>query len=280
LLNFPPELFPAATHPIVVSREPRVSSRLLTHRLYDYLRFTIELEQAAVLPITNLISRRRIGLELPEPMLADAFKISTDEAWHAQFSDDLTRQIFADTGVPVWLPQVPQFARRIRGLDALADSDLRSMQALMFAMVSETLISSTLTALPQDRRLPSNVRAVIADHAEDEGRHHAYFRSMLFQVWPALSRSVRMRIGPWLPELIFAFLEPDYRAISFALTEVGLNPAEAEQVLLESYPRAAVTDDVARAARSTVRYFEDVGALRDPETRDRFIAAGLTNPEP
>jgi hypothetical protein len=275
---FPPDLVPSTSHPLVTDRGPATVQRLLTHRLYDYLHFTTELEQVAVIPVTMMISREKMELPLPLDMLTDAFKITTDEAWHAQFSNQLIRRVETDSHVAPWLPPEPQFRQRLRAVTQGLEPNLRSLQSVLFALVSETLISSTLTILPKDCRLPCYVRSTIADHAEDEGRHHAYFRSFLYYIWPALSADIRREVGPLLPDLIFAFLEPDYRATAYALNEVGLTATQIDQVLSEAYPRCDVVASVAAAARSTIRYFADVGVLEDPLTRDRFLSSGLVQP--
>ena len=274
-LFFPPELVPAASHPLTAERGPGAVRALLVHRLYQYLEFTVELEDTAVIPVTSRIARGRAGLDLPEQMRLDAFKIATDEAWHAQFSYDMIAQVRAATGVAHRPCAPPQFTVRLAEIARGLDADLRGIDDLLFAVVSETLISAILSDLPNDRRLPHAVRAVVADHAEDEGKHHAFFRSLLGFLWPALSGAQRRRIGPLLPELVHAFLEPDHTATALALAEIGLSRPEVERVLHESYPRDSVRRSIADAARSTVRYFRDVGALDDPRTREAFAAAGL-----
>jgi hypothetical protein len=252
---------------------------VLVQRLYQYLDFTVELENTAVIPVTSKIARGRAGLDLPDQMRMDAFKIVTDEAWHAQFSYDMMAQVQAATGVPRRAGEPPQFAMRLTEIGRRLDPDLRGIEDLLFAVVSETLISATLSDLPTDRRLPDAVREVVADHAEDEGKHHAFFRSLLDFLWPSLSGAQRRGIGPWLPELIYAFLEPDYVATALALAEVGLSPREIECVLHDSFPEAAVQRGIADAARSTVRYFRAVGALDDSETLEAFAAARLLDGE-
>jgi len=272
---FPPELFPAAGHPLVVARGAGAVRSVLIHRLQQYLQFTVELEATAVVPVTSEIARGRSGLALPEQMQADAFKIATDEAWHAQFSYDLIRQVTIETGVPAGTAQAPAFVARLAGIRAQLDSDLRGLDGLLFATVSETLVSAILSDLPHDRRLPQAVRDTVADHAEDEGRHHAYFRCLLGFLWSALGADQRRRLGPQVPRLVRAFLEPDYLATGRALAAVGLGQGEIEQVLEEAYPEAAVSRAIAAAAGSTVRYFREVGALDDPRTFEAFEAAGL-----
>src|SRR5205085_9904953 len=109
-----------------------------------YLDFTADLEQSAVNPVTQLISRRRIGFELPDRMIEDAYKICTDESWHAQLSDDLQRQIAHVTGRRPTLPSEPQFLARLRAAEAAAPPELGPLPKLSCTSASETLISSLL----------------------------------------------------------------------------------------------------------------------------------------
>ncbi len=272
---FPPELFPAATHQLVVDKGPDVVRRLLVCRLYDYLNFTTELEEIAVMPVAGKISRGRAGIDLPEHMRADAFKSVTDEAWHAQFSDDLARQVEVHTGVPRGRFGMPAFAGRLDGIRVGMPDAVHGLEGLLFAIVSETLVSGILADIPRDERLPAAVRDLVRDHAEDEGRHHVYFRTLLRHLWPALDTEQRQAVGPLLPEIVFAFLEPDYLSVGRSLRACGCTAAEAEQVLFESWPTDRVVRDTARAAEPVLRYFGRVGALDDPGTAEAFTAAGL-----
>jgi hypothetical protein len=274
---FPPELVPVTSHSGVARLGPEATHRILAQRLYRYLHFTIDLEEVGVIPVTMRISRGRSGLDLPEPMLADAYAITTDEAWHAQFSYDLVKQMEAATGIDVRIPDTPRFIGRLHEIRSKMAPELAGLDELSFAIVSETLISAILSDIPNDQRLPAAVRDVVRDHAEDEGKHHAYFHSVLRHFWPALDRAQRRKLGPWLPGLIQAFLEPDYTAEAYALLDVGLKQSDVELILAETYPENVVVADIAQAARTTVRYFTEVGALDDPATRESFAAAGLVD---
>ncbi|MER5642190.1 diiron oxygenase [Kitasatospora sp. NPDC002227] len=275
-LHFPPELVPVVSHPLVAERPEGTVERMLVQRLHQYLHFTTVLEQSAVMPVTTEIGLGRIGFPLPQEMLQDAFKITTDEAWHAQFSYDLGRQVATATGVPALLPEHPRFVGRLARLGARLDPALRGAEALLFSIISETLISAILSDLPRDRRLPTAVRELVRDHAEDEGRHHAYFRTLLRHFWSELDSRRRESAAAVIPDLVFAFLEPDYDAVRLLLLDAGLGPAEAEGVLADCYPAASVRAGVAAAARSTTRYFTELGALDSARTAEAFAAAGLT----
>jgi P-aminobenzoate N-oxygenase AurF len=276
-LYFPPELVPPASHPIVAAHGLHAVEHLLTHRLYQYLRFTSELEVAAVMPVASLLARGRTDVDLPATMRSDAHKIVTDEAWHAQFSFDLLTQVEAHTGLPCRQPAQAQFVEQLDILRDRLRPQIQDLTDITFAIVSETLISAVLAEIPTDRRVATAVREVVRDHAEDEGRHHAYFKGLLQLLWPVLDARQRKVIGPALPDMIFAFLEPDYTATAIALVDIGLSDRDAEQVLVESFPRPAVRVAVRGAATSTIRYLRAEGILDDPQTYDAFADAGLVD---
>jgi hypothetical protein len=275
VLFFPPELVPAAGHPLVSGRGGEAVHRTLVRSLYQYLHFTQVLEQVAVIPVTTTISLGRSGVEMDPRMRADAFAITTDEAWHAQFSHDFIDQVHSASGVPPLPPAVPAFVRRLADIRFGLPPDARRLVDLFFAVVSETLISSILTDIPRDRRLPTALRELVADHAADEGRHHAFFRSFLRATWPQLDASERRLLGPLIPELVRAFVEPDLSAIAAALRAEGLSQAQARRVVGESYREARSQERIAQVARATVRSFAEVGALDEPATQAAFAAHGL-----
>ncbi|MER7208139.1 MULTISPECIES: diiron oxygenase [Streptosporangium] len=276
-LYFPPELVPVLRHPLVAERGERAVHDALAQHLYHYLHFTVELEQLAIIPVAARIARGRSGLDLPERMRADAYKIVTDEAWHAQLSYDLIRQVEARSGVEWADAGTPAFLRRLDAVRRRLDPRVRGLERLLFAVVSETLISTVLTDIPRDRRLPGAVRDLVRDHAEDEGRHHAYFRDLLQRLWPALSAGERACVGPLLPAIVAAFVEPDREAAAVVARSAGLSREEARTVAAESLSVEWTARDTASRARTVVRYFEEAGALDDGATMEAFVSAGLLN---
>ncbi|MFJ4871330.1 diiron oxygenase [Streptomyces sp. NPDC088757] len=274
-LFFSPELVPALAHPLLRRAEPHVRETVLVHRLYEYLRFTIDLEQSAVIPVTGHISRGMSGLDLPEAMRADAFKIVTDEAWHAQFTYEILRQVRDRTGIAPALPDAPTFTTELARVHDSLPHEIRGLDELLFAIVSETLISSVLEDLPRDERLPGGVREMVADHAVDEAKHHTYFSTLLRHLWPAMTRKERELAGPYVPRLIFAFLEPDYTSAALGLRASGLTTEEVEEVMTDVYARDRIVADVRRGAAPTLQYFLEAGALEHGATLEAFRESGL-----
>jgi hypothetical protein len=275
LLYFPPELAPIVNHKLVQARGEAAMAELLARRLNTYLDFTTELEQHTVNPTCAAISRGRTGLTLPDAMRSDAFKIYTDEAWHAQFSDHLRRQVIRQAGLPDQQPPTPAFVARLRRIECELPLRLRQLARVLFAIISETLISAILSDIPKDPRLVQAVRRLVMDHAIDEGVHHAYFARLLQYVWPQLGSADRRLLGVCLPRVIRAFLDPDVDLLLTILHQGGFSADEAEGIVAESYPPDVVDEAVNRDAKATLRHLAVVGVFEDSLIVDHFANAGL-----
>ncbi|HEY4569057.1 MAG TPA: diiron oxygenase [Kribbella sp.] len=275
-LFFPPELVSVLAHPAVAAvTDSELVGRILMHRLHAYLTFTTDLEQLVVNPVTQLISRQRLDFQLPQPMLRDAYKICTDESWHALFSEDLGDQIIAATGEePIAFAQ-PWFLSELDRLKSEEDSSIRGLTEVFFTVVSETLISAILCGIPHDKRIISAVRETVADHAEDEGRHHAFYASFFEYAWHQLGPTQRAAIGPLLPQFVTAFLAPDFGALSTLLGLTTLDGDTIRGVIEETNQPTQVKATIRKAASSTLRIFERNGVFDDPRTRDAFAEKGL-----
>ncbi|MEV7519288.1 diiron oxygenase [Streptomyces sp. NPDC091371] len=116
---------------------------------------------------------------------------------------------------------------------------------------------------------------MVADHAVDEAKHHTYFSTLLRHLWPAMTQRERELAGPYIPQLIFAFLEPDYTSAALGLRAAGLGSQEVEQIMSDVYARDRIVEDVRRGAGPTLQYFIEAGALRHGATLEAFQESGL-----
>ena len=276
-IYFPPELVPVSRHSMVSALGDEALREILIQRLYTYLGFTAQLEHDVVNHVTKIIAQRKLGVTFPWEMVFDAHKIYCDEAYHALFSVDLAHQIEVATGVKPHIVEQSRCLTRLQEIVATVPQDLRQLAEVFFSIVSETLITSILSDIPKDKRVMHTVREVIADHAEDEGRHHAYFAKVLEFLWPLLGERERRVIGPLLPQFIQAFLEPDYEAAAYELAGCGLKPEEVQQVIYESYPRDKILAGIKSGSQATIRHFQRNGLFEDTRIVDAFQKAGLIN---
>lgn len=272
---FSPALAPVASHPLVTKLGPEIRRRVLIQHLYHYLDFTANFEVEVVNRGAHRIALGKAGVDLPEEMLFDALKIYCDEGYHSFFSADLKFQVIAATRVMPPSYDFKPFVQRLTDAGSAVPRNLRSISSLLIVIVFETLISSTLNRIPKDDRVVGAVRQMVADHAEDESRHHAFFSSLFDVVWPSLTPRQKSVLGPILPQYIIKSLEPDYGAIKQRLALFDLTPDEIEQIISESYPWSEVIAGLRKTASATLRLFERNGLFEDPRTLDTFQASGL-----
>jgi hypothetical protein len=278
-LPFSAKLTPVVSHPLLTGRDPADTQEFLTHRLYSYLDFTTVLELEIVNPAVLRMSQDAFGLELPEGMRFDAYRIYCDEAYHALMSADVKRQVEEATGVLSVLPCEPAFVRAIRLAKSGVPANLAPLVEFCATVVSETLISGTLTQIPEDTRVLSFVREAIADHAADERTHHAYFTRAFEVAWPQLDKKTQRLLAPQFAELIIGFLTPDLDGQRNALWLMGINNEESAQIVWEANPPDRTMADIRHAARSTLRLLNRMGVMQHSQASEHFYDLGLTSSE-
>ena len=273
---FPSELVPVSLHPEIVRLGPKVQKEITTRHLYRYLEFTTKLEVCAVNPITLAVARNDLGIGLPNEMMMDAWKLYCDEAYHALFSEDLKQQTCAVTGIKPVLPADPSFLTRLKRLQSgLDEPRLRRLALHFFVVVSETLISASLAQLPKNSVVVSAVKEVVSDHAEDEGRHHAFYARYLDILCQEISSEDILIMGKLVPEFILAFLMPDTTSILEELQCYGIGSQKGHDILQEVYQVDVIEPSIRQACKSTVSHFRRNGVIEHPEVMGEFVKAGI-----
>jgi hypothetical protein len=88
-------------------------------------------------------------------------------------------------------------------------------------VVFETLVTSILKDIPKDPSVVGTVREIVRDHAEDEGRHHAYFAAFFKELCQGTRPELRVRAARCLPELVSRSLTPDLVPVRGSLGAEG-----------------------------------------------------------
>jgi hypothetical protein len=268
-------LVPIIHHPLIVEMGPEVQRRLIIQHLYHYLDFTSSFEIEIVNRAAQRIAFGKVGFNLPQAMLFDAYKVYCDEGFHSFFSIDIRLQVESATGIKPAPYNFREFLGRLNQARRDVPENLKQMSALMIVIVFETLISSILNKIPKDTQVISAVRDMIADHADDEARHHSFFSNLFDIVWPQLSKKQQAILGPLLPQFIIKSLEPDYNVIRRRLALYDLHPSEIDQVIEESYPQQEVIAGLRKTASATIHLFQRNGLFEESRTLDAFESSGL-----
>ncbi|KAB7767241.1 diiron oxygenase [Xanthomonas maliensis] len=279
-LLFTPELVLCHRHPLVQAQGPEALHWLLAQALYNNLEFTQVLEHQVVNTAVYRIARDDSGFELPPDMVSDAWNILVDESYHGKLTADLARLVQAHTAIPPTTAKVPAFYRRLQREFARAHPSAGELLPLFFCSISETLITRNLVEIPRDPRVIDAVRQVMKDHAEDESRHHRFFTSFIAEAWPQLSDRLQRYIGPLLPSFIAIFTDTDLVAVRGQLHDIGLNEAQADEVINDCYSPQQLAQVRRGAARSCVATLRKVGILESAQVQDECERLGLFDPVP
>ncbi|MCA2964950.1 MAG: diiron oxygenase [Acidobacteriaceae bacterium] len=271
---FPARLFPAADHPLVLARGEQVRRALLVKRLYGYASFTALLESDLVNPVTLLIAAGRLPVAFPAAMRQDADLILIDETTHAAESNKLIAEVELLTGVRS-TPFTPEpMAKYARLIDAQTP-ELRGLCQLACGIVSETLISSTLSGIPSDPATKAMVQEYAREHGRDEARHHAFFSQVLQHSWPQLTAAQKETVSLVAPRFMTAFLSPDVPSISNDLLSLGFTAEQTAQIVAEKVTTPETMAGIRTSVQKSIGYFAALGALELPGVREAFEDEGL-----
>lgn len=275
------QLFPSAELPYLPIIEGQIPASkvdyLLAQRLYEYLNFTLHLEVRIVNRALLTLSYADVGIDLTDQMRLDAYRIYTDEAYHATFTLDMIQQVARETGIaplPYNFTVLGALDQAALDVEALAPGLAHLLQATVF----ETTITSILAAIPHDSNVVTAVRELIADHSADERRHHAYFARLFPAIWSSCDPPVRRAAGRYLAQAIDVCLAPDIRHAGVALAASGLAPERADAVLDSVFTPATVAARNRHMARHTLRLLAVHGVLDDSAVRHSFAARSLLDP--
>lgn len=272
---FTPELIAVLGHPIVRASDALVRRTIETQRLYTFLDFTEKLERRAVIPACSDLAEGAVAFLVPDALRHDASNIVTDEGHHATCAASLTAQITAVTGERPCVHAEPAFMAKLRAASGRFTGMERRMAKLTFTAVSETLITGTLTRVPEDESVHPVIREVILDHARDEAYHRTCFADVIRIMWETADTEMRDVIGPLFAEFIVAFQAPDLVAEAGWLEAASFDPATAKKIIDETYEATDLVTLHRQQAKPTISMMRGFGMLDHPSTHDALAQRGL-----
>jgi hypothetical protein len=269
---YPQHLVPYLAHEALADLTDAQRRVLTIRHLYQFLLSTTHLETRVVNTTAELIANNRAGLDLPNRMRLDAFKVYCDEGYHALYSLDLADQIAADTGVAIPPWDYGGFVDKLEEAGRRLLPDEPALVPLLQTVVFETLITAVLNEIPNDHTVMTVVRDLTRDHAKDEGHHHRFFAQFFHDLWANLDARLREPVAHTLPALVDACLTWDTEPIRESLHMSGVDPETAATVVADAYKDSGDHADICRA---TVRTFRSAGVLDVPGAEEAFAAHRL-----
>ncbi len=280
VLPFSLELVPLVHHNLVRDRGEIVRNNVLAQHLYRFCSFTERLELEAVVQACIRLRFAEVGFAVPPGLSRDAGLVVIDEAWHAQCAGNLTARVGSATGFAPCRSRTPGFLYVLHFSKASLSKRHRMLADMVFACVSETLITGTLTRVPRDVAVMPDIRGVLGEHAREEAFHHSIFTQVIGVLWEQLSPSDRDVLGPLFALYIDAFLRPDSLAEKDGLEAAGFSAADARRIVEETREdeNGVARLQLWKAAMPTVRSMELHGLLAHAATRETLEMMNLLRP--
>jgi hypothetical protein len=272
---FSRESVPFLEHEMLKDCGPEIEKIILVQKLFGYLHFTEALERRVVVPSCTSIAEKDLPFSVPKLLMRDASKIIVDEAHHAECSSDLVEQISRVTKITPCILGKPLFLTTLEKRLSEFPAPYRRLAKMVFATVSETIITKNLAKVARDEMIIPAVREVILDHARDESRHHACFASFVGIMWDQLKSRERDFAGPLFGEFIEIYLYPDFRLEVAWLTSAGYPKKRAKKIIDDTYEKFDFGVVLSDAAKATIRILGKYGILDSASVVDSLGQRGI-----
>lgn len=273
---FIPDGVPILAHPLLKNIDQDKEQYILGRFLLQFLEYGTILEHEFINTILVEMAMGECGIPLPDRMRLDAFKIYTDEAYHAYFNMEATQQIRNYIGLSVndaW----PLQNSRLVGLRKLIPQDKSKENFLIrfgIVVASETIapkeLSETMKGIVIDP-----IYNLFIDHAEDEKKHCMYFSTLFEVVWNYLSYEEKQFLGMMFPKILKAFVDINVIALYESLEKIEIDVDSAVKIISDSYPEDFCVNRALSVASSTFYNLERLGVYDIPGVKDEFIKEGF-----
>jgi hypothetical protein len=273
---FLPDGVPILAHPLLKNLDQDKEQYILGRFLLQFLEYGTILEHEFVNTILAEMAMGESGIPLPDRMRLDAFKIYTDEGYHATFNMAATQQIRNYIGLPVsdaW----PLKNSRLTGLRDLIPLDKSKENFLIrfgIVIASETIAPKELSETMQGIVIEP-IYNLFIDHAADERKHCMYFSTLFELVWNYLSDDEKKFLGMVFPKILKSFVDINKIALFDALEKIDVDRESAEIIIADSYPEDFCVNRAVSVASSTFYNLDRLGVYNIPGVRDEFIKEGF-----
>ncbi|WP_162576017.1 diiron oxygenase [Variovorax sp. PBL-H6] len=266
---FSPHLVRLNAHPLVFGKGEPVIKALQRRHLYRYLAATEAIEIEMVNPALQFVMSSNIA---PEFVL-DAYKVYTDEGFHALMCMDLRNNI-SNGEMPYLLRYRSSALDRTLALVKTGTEPDAQLILLAIACVNETMIASSLSQAT-DYTVFAALRELVMAHARDEAAHNIYFTELMVDFFPRLSAREQRLLIDLMPDIFNSLHLSDKTGAENDLRAQGFSESEIQIILGETFNGEVDHEGVRRVCRSSLRMLSRCGLLDIPQAQEAFAEKGL-----
>ncbi|MES2743269.1 MAG: diiron oxygenase [Pseudomonadota bacterium] len=267
---FSPNLVRINAHPLVTKRGDATVRALQRRHLYRYLASTEAIEIEMVNPALMFVMDSDIARET----INDAYRVYTDEGFHALMCVNLRKSLADDGEIPYELRYRNSAMDAVMSMCRTANPEDNRLILLAIACVNETMIASSLSQATDKSVYPA-LRNIVLAHARDEAAHNTYFSNLMVAFWPRLSDRERTLLTDLMPRIFTDLNLSDRTGVEGDLRAEGFSKEDIDAIGGEIFTDKVDFDGMRRVANSSLRMLSRSGFWKDPRAVEGFRAAGL-----
>ena len=266
---FSPHLVRVNSHPMVSNKGTTITKALQLRNLYRYLAATEAIEIEMVNPALQFV----MASEVAPKFVLDAYKVYTDEGFHALMCMDLRKNI-SNNEMPYLLRYRSAALEQTLSLTKTSNEKDAQLILLAITCVNETMIASSLSQATDNTVYPA-LRELVMAHAKDESSHNIYFSDLMVDLFPRLTTREQRLLIDLMPDIFNSLHLSDITGVVTDLRAEGFNDSEIQTIVGETFTNEVDHEGVRRVCRSSLRMLNRCGLLDSPKAKQAFADKGL-----
>ncbi|RPG53597.1 MAG: hypothetical protein CBE48_001120 [Flavobacteriales bacterium TMED288] len=245
-------------------------------QLLEFVEKTTIFEVEHVNNVANSLALGKYNFEIPNILKVDAFKIYTDEGFHALFSkkmaDDIKKYYKIEDDIT---PYLKNFFLELNNIGSEFGKKYSYLSNLSSTIVSESMIVQDISN-EMKGIVYEPIREMFKDHMIDEAYHANYFGTLLKVIWPQFSEKEKEIMSFNLCESILLLSKPRVDIYHYSLSKLGFDKKRISEIISDVYDNKETKENILKKKSSQVlKLLENSGVFNFTFAKEKFKASEL-----
>ena len=240
-------------------------------QLLEFVEKTTIFEVEHVNNVANSLALGKYDFEIPNILKVDAFKIYTDEGFHALFSkkmsDDIKKYYKIEDDIT---PYLKNFFSKLNNIGSKFGKKYSYLSNLSSTIVSESMIVQDIS---NEMRgiVHEPIIEMFKDHMIDEAYHANYFGTLLKVIWPQLSDKQKEIMSSNLCESILLMSKPRVDIYYYTLSKLGFAKKRISEIINDVYDNKETKKNTLKKKSSQVlKLLKNSGVFNFSFAKEKF----------
>lgn len=245
-------------------------------QLLEFVEKTTIFEVDHVNKVANNIALGKYNFKIPEILKLDAFKIYTDEGFHAHFSKKMSDEIKSYYKISDDItPYLKNFFVKLNNIGSRFGLKNIYLSELASTIVSETLIVQDISN-EMKGIVYEPIKEMFRDHMMDEAYHANYFSTLFKIIWPQLSNEEKEIMGSNLCESLALLSEPRVDIFYYSLSKLGFDRNKISKYVDEIYnDKYTQIQNIKKRSSSLLKLLDNCKVFDIRPVKEKFVENNL-----